>query len=673
MKVAQQTNNKLTLCVCAHNSFRPPSSARTSAAASTHATTVERREGMTESTPPSGAVQRASEMLADSAVHEWTREVEETADRLAREALQQLHAPAATAASSAPPASRASLPVGLFDPALPNHPLPSQPPQRAREAAKLAAVIACLPAPRPAAAPTESASLLSAVDAVLTEAEAVLRREQKANDVEEKQSEQLDRRKQLNERHAAVARVNERVSRQQPRQQQPLDSAAPIPTATKTPATIRALSPPSSQVRSTAMRHSTRQSEEIIRMKKAIELRTQQRRKERDEALKAEMLDKQRRNIIARYEETEGKRREEERKEQEHEVLKTQKEAQARDAVEQRQRQAESARQQHKQQLEDKKRQAAEAIRQQRLLAKQQQQKQLLAQFTQSVQRRTDQRLVQHAWQQWLEAVREARQAKQAKAASVWRYNCTARNFRLWREVVMRAKVQQRRVEEESLRRRKKDRRMQAETHWKLKHTQRSDAMHSSGDCHPSAVRVAHALSARCLVCSLFAAWRWSLQEKSQSSTLIDRQLCLSALRPCADAVCLLSRLFSGYATGGARATATEAEDESAARQGQATLRQPRSASTACSLTSHYRYSLLISLPSSRSRSRQAISHASTRCLCNHDDACRFCSNHVRPTTSLRLALNDGGQRLRAGHAEARGGSSRTQAGGGLEAQREGG
>jgi len=219
-------------------------------------------------------------------------------------------------------------------------------------------------------------------------------------------------------------------------------------------------------------------------MKKAIELRTEQRRRERDEAVKADMLDRQRRDIIARYEEAEGKRREEERKrreedrkDQEDELLKTQQERQAKEQQEQKLRQDEGKRQQLRQELEDKKRQAAEAIRQQRLLAKQQQQQQLLANYTQTLQRRTDKRTLQQAWQQWLTAVVELRRQKQSKAVSVWRYNCTVRYFGQWRTVVRQVKEERRRVEEESLRRKKEDRRVQAAAHWKLKSEQRSASM----------------------------------------------------------------------------------------------------------------------------------------------------------------------------------------------------
>ena len=408
-------------------------------------------------------------MLASGEVSEWTRQVEETADRLAKEAVQRLHGNHPLTAQP----GRGTLPPGLFDPVLPHHPLPAQPPARAREAAKLATVLASSPPLRsPSTAPHASASLLSAVDAILAEAEAVLKREQLVDEAERQESKQADRRQQLVERKAAAALANDTKRRQhRPTTLQPAQSIPPTALASS-PLTIPI------QLPVAAMRVQPAQREEIQRMKKAIELRTEQRHRERDEAVKAAMLDRQRRDIIARYEEAEGKRREEERKEQEHELLKTQQ--QERQAEEQqrqqeeRHREEEGKRQQLRQGLEDKKRQVAEAIRHQRLLAKQQQQHHLLTQHTQTLQRRTDKRVLQHAWQQWLTAVVQARRLKQSKAASVWRFNCAVRYFRLWKSVARQMKAEKREVGEERMRRRKEDRRVQAAAHWKLQSTQRS-------------------------------------------------------------------------------------------------------------------------------------------------------------------------------------------------------
>ena len=424
-------------------------------------------------------------LSAEGSVHEWTRQVAETADRLARDALQQLHTATSHPRPTQQPLARSTLPPGLFDPILPNHPLPSQPPERAREAAKLAAVIASLPAPRPPppTAPSESASLLSAVDAILAEAEAVLKREQHADESEQKESRQAERRQHRLERKEATAAHISETKRQQHRH--PALSTQPILPAKHTTTATSTATPSTPHTRPPmAVAALSSRSAEILRMKKAIELRTEQRRRERDEAVKADMLDRQRRDIIARYEEAEGKRREEERKrreedrkDQEDELLKTQQERQAKEQQEQKLRQDEGKRQQLRQELEDKKRQAAEAIRQQRLLAKQQQQQQLLANYTQTLQRRTDKRTLQQAWQQWLTAVVELRRQKQSKAVSVWRYNCTVRYFGQWRTVVRQVKEERRRVEEESLRRKKEDRRVQAAAHWKLKSEQRSASM----------------------------------------------------------------------------------------------------------------------------------------------------------------------------------------------------
>ena len=415
-------------------------------------------------------------MLADEAVDDWTRQVEETADRLARDALQQLHNTAQPRPSQ-PPVGRSTLPPGLFDPTLLNYPLPSQPPERAHRVAKLAAVTASLPAARPPTVLCESASLLSAVDAVLAEAEAVLKREQAVNDTEQMESKQMERRQQRVERHTAAAQLSE--TRQQHRQPASHSKQHTAPTSHNTFTTSTIHTPTTPHTKSiSALQSQASHSAEIIRIKKAIELRTEQRRRERDEAVKAEMLDRQRRDIIARYEEVEGKRREEERREQEEVQLKEQLETQTKQQQDQQHKEEEeSKRQQLKQELEDKKRLAAEAIRQQRQLVKHQQQQQLLAQYTKTLQRRADKRLLQQAWQQWLTAVLEARRSKQSKAVSVWRYNCTVRYFRLWRSVVGHARGERRRVAEESMRRRKEDRRVQAEAHWKLNGTQRSDTV----------------------------------------------------------------------------------------------------------------------------------------------------------------------------------------------------
>ena len=417
-----------------------------------------------------------SAMLSAGSVQEWTCHVEEMADRLAQEALQQLQL-RADQPQHAPP-RRSTLPPGLFDPSLlPNHPLPSQPPSRAREAAKLAAAIASSPPPPPRApsVASDSASLLSAVDAILAEAEAVLTREQYVDESEQKQSRQAERRRQQVERNTAIAQANGMKHRQQRLlAMQPNRHISPtIPHA-------GASSPPTHIPLSVAVGPQAMRSTEIVRMKKESEGRTEQRRRERDEAVKAAMLDRQRRDIIARYEEAEGKRRDEERKEQEEQLHKTQQEGRKQEQQERAQREEESSRQHIKQQLEDKKRQAADAIRQQRALAKQQQQQQLVAHCTQTLQRRTDKRVLQQAWQQWLAAVIETSRQKSAKAVSVWRYSCTVRYFRLWRRGSRQAKEERMRVEEEKLKRRKEERRVQAEAHWKLKSAQRSVPSHAA-------------------------------------------------------------------------------------------------------------------------------------------------------------------------------------------------
>ena len=430
-------------------------------------------------------------MSADGAVHEWARQVEETADRLAREAVQQLQTNQPRALQ---PLGRGTLPAGLFDPSLPNHPLPSQPPARAREAAKLAAVIAASPAPRPPTVPSESASLLSAVDAILAEAEAVLKRERHADDTEEKEGRQAESLQRRTERQAAITQArthrSHRSSQPAPQLRQPAILATQAVTALHSTSALGVSHARLPVSLATQSSHST----EVLRMKKAIELRTEQRRRERDEALKADMLDRQRRDIIARYEEADGKRREEEeRKEQEEDRLGTQQQQRqekaqqehtqrerAAAAAREREAEQESKRQQLKQELDDKKRQAAEAIRHQRLLAKQQQQQQLVAQYTQTLQRRTDKRLLQRMWQQWLAALVDARQVKHSKAVCMWRYNSTVRTFRQWRSALRQAKEDRRRIEDDSLRRRKEDRRVQAAAHWKLRSTQRSAAPHIS-------------------------------------------------------------------------------------------------------------------------------------------------------------------------------------------------
>ena len=408
-------------------------------------------------------------MLADGSLFDWTRQVEETADRLARDAVQQLQSSNQSQPTQHP--ARSSLPAGLFDPALPNHPLPSQPPVRAREVAKLAAVIASSPPPpTPVAVQRESASLLSTVDAILAEAEAVLRREQYADESEQKEGRQAERRQQLMERKAAAAQALDTKRRQRQQSTPHITPSIPSTSHTTRPhsSSHTQLPPPMT------LRPQSTQSAELVRMKKAIEVRTEQRRRERDEAVKADMLDRQRRDIIARYEEAEGKRRAEERKEQEDELLRTQRERQAVVQQEQKSREDDSKRQQLRTELEDKKRQAADSIRQQRLLDKQQQQQRQLTHYTHTVQRRTDRQLLQRVWLQWMAAVVEVRRVKHLKAVSVWRYNCTVRWFGLWKSVARRVKEERRRVEEESMRRRKEDRRVQAAAHWQLRNTQRS-------------------------------------------------------------------------------------------------------------------------------------------------------------------------------------------------------
>ena len=445
-------------------------------------------------------------MLADGSVYEWTCRVEETADRLARDAVQQLQS-----ASVLP--NRFTLPPGLFDPCLPNHPLPAQPPARAREAAQLAAVIASSPPPGSPLAPSESASLLSAVDAILAEAEAVLEREQHEGKAEQKASRRAERRMHHVERKEATEQANEtkRQLRNEPALQTERHIPTPHSTTTRTTQRTR---------QSIAALPQSSHSADVLRLKAAIELRTEQRRKERDEAVKAEMLDRQRRDIIARYEEAEGRRRVEERKEQEDELHISHQETRAKEQQEQKHREEESKRQHFRQELEDKKRLAAEAIRHQRLLAKQQQQQQLLTHHTQTLQRRADKRLLQRSWQLWVAAFVEARRAKQLKAVSAWRYHCSGQHFRLWRSVVRQAKEERRRVEEESLRRRKEDRRVQAEAHWKLKCAQRSA---SNRTPEPRCARTMHyPLLSRShpvfcfVVYSLFTAWRWCLQVKGE-------------------------------------------------------------------------------------------------------------------------------------------------------------
>ena len=360
--------------------------------------------------------------------------------------------------------------------------------------------------PSSASLPVGPSTLLSSVDAILAEAEAVLQREVEADEkdgLEEVRRERLrhaEAQQQSAQETAEQLRAHRRAVITAYKQQRPSSDSSPsapppshlpVPPSLSTPSA--SFSRPIASIDVAAAPLQRR--DEVLRMKAEIAVRAQQRLREAEALARAEEADTRRRELLTHQ------RQREEAASTERALREAQQQATAAALHEE-----ETRKSQAKRDLEERKRKAADEVRLQKLQAKREQREAFIQQRVAVYRKERERRMMRSSMGEWRRVVHAVCQERRLKALSVWRFNSVARHFHSWREGASHARAEREAIKEARAERLRAEQQTQAEQHWKTSQTHRSAA---SPTCSKQKEALACASSAVSVCVAVLCYVRW--------------------------------------------------------------------------------------------------------------------------------------------------------------------